>query len=153
MDKVKKIRKEIERLHGNPYYMMAIRNVLSIIDSLQEEPVSEELEAEIKKMQRHYRTIEEYDGHYVSLYASDIEHIARHFAEWGKNHIVDNNEMVSEELEEAAEKYSCNASNIIEWSDGWEDFDDRESVERAFEAGAEWMLNKINKEENEKNRD
>lgn len=37
MDKVEKIRNEIERLHGNPYYMMAIKDVLSIIDSPQEE--------------------------------------------------------------------------------------------------------------------
>ena len=37
MDKVEKIRNEIEKLHGNPYYMMAIKDVLSIIDSLQEE--------------------------------------------------------------------------------------------------------------------
>ena len=40
---IEKIRKEIERLHGNPYYMMAIKDVLSIIDSLQEEPEHKKL--------------------------------------------------------------------------------------------------------------
>ncbi len=49
-----------------------------------EEPASKDLEEEIKKMQRHYKTIEEYDGQYAPLYASDIEHIARHFAGWQK---------------------------------------------------------------------
>ena len=39
-DKVQKIRKEVEKLHGNPYYMMAVKDALAIIDSLQEEPVS-----------------------------------------------------------------------------------------------------------------
>ena len=50
----------------------------------EEEPASKDLEEEIKKMQRHYKTIEEYDGQYAPLYASDIEHIARHFAGWQK---------------------------------------------------------------------
>ena len=42
-DKVQKIREEVERLHGNPYYMMAVKDVLEILD-MQEEPVSEDLE-------------------------------------------------------------------------------------------------------------
>ena len=50
----------------------------------EEEPASKDLEEEIKRMQRHYKTIEEYDGQYAPLYASDIEHIARHFAGWQK---------------------------------------------------------------------
>ena len=51
----------------------------------EEEPASKDLEEEIKKMQRHYKTIEEYDGQYATLYASDIEHIARHFTTWQKD--------------------------------------------------------------------
>ena len=39
-DKVQKIREEVEKLHGNPYYMMAVKDVLEILD-MQEEPVSE----------------------------------------------------------------------------------------------------------------
>ncbi len=38
-DKVQKIRKEVKKLHGNPYYMMAVKDALAIIDSLQEEPI------------------------------------------------------------------------------------------------------------------
>jgi hypothetical protein len=37
IDKVQKIRKEVEKLHGNPYYMMAVKDVLEILD-MQEEP-------------------------------------------------------------------------------------------------------------------
>ena len=43
MDRLEKARKEVEKLHGNPYYMMAVKDVLAIIDSIQE-PVSEDLE-------------------------------------------------------------------------------------------------------------
>lgn len=42
-DKVQKIREEVEKLHGNPYYMMAVKDVLEILD-MQEEPVSEDFE-------------------------------------------------------------------------------------------------------------
>ena len=42
-NKIDLIKTEVEKLHGNPYYMMAVKDVLAIIDSLQEEPVSEEL--------------------------------------------------------------------------------------------------------------
>ena len=37
-DKVQKIREDVEKLHGNPYYMMAVKDVLEILD-MQEEPV------------------------------------------------------------------------------------------------------------------
>ena len=37
-DKVQKIREEVKKLHGNPYYMMAVKDTLAIIDSLQEKP-------------------------------------------------------------------------------------------------------------------
>lgn len=49
-----------------------------------------------------------------------------------------------EDLEKAAEKYSDNASNIIEWSNGWEDINDCEYVERAFKAGAKWQKEQDN---------
>lgn len=34
----------IKKLHGNPFYRMAIKDVLSILDTMQEEPVSDDLE-------------------------------------------------------------------------------------------------------------
>ena len=42
-NKIDLIKAEIEKLHGNPYYMMAVKDVLAIIDSIQE-PASEDLE-------------------------------------------------------------------------------------------------------------
>ena len=42
-DKVQKIREEVKKLHGNPYYMMAVNDVLKILD-MQEESVNEDFE-------------------------------------------------------------------------------------------------------------
>lgn len=47
-NKIDLIKAEVEKLHGNPYYMMAVKDVLKIID-MQEEPVSEELEKAAEK--------------------------------------------------------------------------------------------------------
>lgn len=43
MDRLEKVKAEVEKLHGNPYYMMAVKDVLEIID-MQDEPESDELE-------------------------------------------------------------------------------------------------------------
>lgn len=40
-----------------------------------------DLEKEIKEVQREYKTIEEYEGYPCTMYANDIEWIARHFFE------------------------------------------------------------------------
>jgi hypothetical protein len=53
-DKVQKIRKEVEKLHGNPYYMMAVKDVLEILD-MQEEPVSEDLEEACEQLAENAR--------------------------------------------------------------------------------------------------
>lgn len=42
----------IKKLHGNPFYRMAIKDVLSILDTMQEEPVSEDLEEASKEWLR-----------------------------------------------------------------------------------------------------
>lgn len=39
-NKIDLIKAEVKKLHGNPYYMMAVNDVLEILD-MQEEPVSE----------------------------------------------------------------------------------------------------------------
>ena len=58
----------------------AYRNVLAILDdTLEVKEVN--LEEEIKEVQRDYKTIEEYEGYPCTMYASDIEWIARHFFE------------------------------------------------------------------------
>lgn len=46
-----------------------------------------------------------------------------------------------EEIEKQGTTYSDIASNYIEWGDGFEDYDDREYVERAFIEGAKWADN------------
>ena len=76
--KVQKIREEVEKLHGNPYYMMAVKDVLEILD-MQEKPVSEELE----EASRNYADNEEYgDDVYFAIKAA-----FKVGAEWKKNHL------------------------------------------------------------------
>ena len=54
---------------------------LDFINSIEVKEVN--LEKEIKSIQRHYKTIEEYEGYSAHLSASDIEYIARHFFNLG----------------------------------------------------------------------
>lgn len=95
MDKLAKVRAEIERLHeesrnkkGALYYRKALRTVLYLIDSLQEEPASEDLEKEIDSYFAKWLQGASDEGCFnpdsqlVSIY--DCHRIARHFANWQK---------------------------------------------------------------------
>lgn len=55
-DKVQKIREDVEKLHGNPYYMMAVKDVLEILD-MQEEPVSEDLGEYINELSKQFSEV------------------------------------------------------------------------------------------------
>ena len=59
-DKVQKIREEVKKLYGNPYYMMAVKDVLAIINSSQEEPVIKETNMYIFITQKIVDYIEEH---------------------------------------------------------------------------------------------
>ena len=43
-----------------------------------------------------------------------------------------------EQITFEADKYTDTRNNYVEWGNGWEDFDDKEYVEKAFQAGAKW---------------
>lgn len=43
-----------------------------------------------------------------------------------------------EEIIKQVEIYTGDASNLIEWGDGWEDYNDYEYVKKAFIKGAKW---------------
>jgi hypothetical protein len=90
-DKLQKIREEVERMHNllpvmdgdniSVNYADRICTTLEMyIDSLQEEPVSEELVEEV--------------GNYIKMNGYDcldsieeVKYIANYFAKWGKNHL------------------------------------------------------------------
>ena len=55
--------------------------VKDFLDTLEVKEV--DLEKEIQKIQRNYKTIEEYEGYPCTMYADGIEWIARHFFELG----------------------------------------------------------------------
>lgn len=43
-----------------------------------------------------------------------------------------------EQIKKQSDNYSDNRNNYTEWSDYWQELNDIEYVERAFEAGAKW---------------
>ena len=43
-----------------------------------------------------------------------------------------------EQITFEADKYTDTRNNYVEWGNGWEDFDDKEYIEKAFQAGAKW---------------
>lgn len=43
-----------------------------------------------------------------------------------------------EEIKKQSKIYSDDADNYVEWGNGWEDYDDIETVEKAFIQGAKW---------------
>lgn len=76
-----KIREEVEKLHGNPYYMMAVKDVLEILD-MQNEPVNEDLE----------EAVEEYAPDFSNSIASKaavnaVRDAFKAGVEWKKEHL------------------------------------------------------------------
>lgn len=57
------------------------KRFIQFIDSIPEEPVSEDLEEEVKKWKNHYINVLD---HNLKIDLMDIEIVARHFAEWQK---------------------------------------------------------------------
>lgn len=111
----------------------AYNQIMQFINSLPEEPVKKELGDEIDR----YLSSDDFELSEKAGTGMAYADIARHFAKWGRNHFEDKSEMVSEDLEEASIAYSC--ANPSERSDGMYDQTD---IEWAFEAGAEWQIQK-----------
>lgn len=103
-DKVQKIREEVERiinqrlnlLNGDYFDLREETNgftneIIDTIDSLQKEPISEELEKEIDKFFKDWGTDEINGGQYgINLDIRELKDIARHFANWQKEQMLAN---------------------------------------------------------------
>jgi len=99
MDKIEKIRAEIERLKGQLIRGAcaaqiemetnckdeAYNEVLAFLDTLEEEPVGEELEKEIEKTWLEYECYNEDYDKVAEMRWNEFENVARHFYELGKN--------------------------------------------------------------------
>lgn len=68
----------------NEIVAFELNRIISFINTMEVKEVN--LEEEIKKVQRKYKTIEEYKGYPCAMYANSIEWIARHFFELGLKH-------------------------------------------------------------------
>ena len=83
MDKIARMRQEIERRKGYISVTHFAEELLSFLDTLSEEP-DKSLEEEIKKYKEHYIKVRECGFNFDIM---DIESTARHFAEWGAEHL------------------------------------------------------------------
>ena len=105
-----------------------LRHFTFVLDTL-EEPASEDLEEELEN---YYGSIPDDE---------DKINAARHFAEWGAEHLRDSTKMISEDLEdclelnEAADAYVGNHPEIDEGVYTY-------AKRLAFKAGAEWQKDK-----------
>lgn len=95
------------------------------------EPVTDchDLEDEIDRVIADYSSTKTIDSGGFKTTVLDYEKIARHFAEWGAEHLRDSTKKISEDLEEAAEAYSRQVSRGHNYRD----------LTCGFIAGAKWQ--------------
>ena len=115
-----------------------LQRLLSFLDTLSEKPD--------KSLEEEYMDYVVNDPDYSKL-VNRIAGlgIARHFAEWGAEHLRDSTKMIDKSLEEAAEEYyqkeveetKCHHASALTYAQGYEDALLR--VKDAFIAGAEWQ--------------
>ena len=141
MDKIEKIRAEIERQikkyrnDGFGCHANSLEKLLDFIDTLSEEP-DKSLEEEVKNYFQGYwpgtETAEQCntDLHFTPL---AILRLARHFAQWGAEHAKKDKTPVPNDLEEAA-KELFETMEIQEHENIFED-----TFKKIFLAGAEWQ--------------
>lgn len=113
----------------------SMNELLSFLGTMPDEPVTDchELTEEIERTYHDGSVADTDDMDHV-----DYENIARHFAEWGANHLRDTTGKVPEDLEEAAEN-------------SWVDYEYREDPRGlysscyigGFKEGAEWRKRKM----------
>ena len=95
--------------------------------SLQEQPV-EELEEEIDACWQNWLSPSNQKEVEGILPKTEFATYARHFAEWGADHLRDSTKMIPDELEKAAGEYASDSTGFIDMT-----------AYRAFIAGAEWQ--------------
>ena len=115
-----------------------LKMVIAYIDSLPEEPVSEDLKTELNKYIKGHFTIDteqldrfgiEEKDYMYSMDESDMLALVEHFTNWQKT----KEKPVSEELEEAAK------SHAVERYKATRDMVLAEKCKWSFKAGAEWQ--------------
>lgn len=154
IDKVQKIRKEVEKLHGNPYYMMAVKDVLEILD-IQEEPVKDRFA--FKAIPRLLDMIEPSDrakAYIAKLadtlevegYSTDAKIVMESLKIMNGEKVpmaTMDEEPVSENLFEASAEYAATGEIL---ANGKEMIDFQK--QKSFIAGAEWKKAKLPKWKN-----
>ena len=163
-DKVQKIREEVERvktihssvsLKNSKPDRLAVQvciNLLSFIDSLQEEPVSKNMETDIairlggvchKQVWHENQFSKEDCKAYCSLY-KECQECSLDFCMifFHDPHCHFEEEPVREDLEEESDKYAAAVCQLMVINGNDDDDSIEEYLKRAFKAGAEWQKRK-----------
>ena len=146
MSIIEQIRSEVERMKNDSVHLHTYDELLSFLDTLQEQPVCEELEEEIESFKEKigfpvYWCDEKEQMDWLSI-------IARHFYELGCRRTAEKYDEIEykrqragvcEELEEAAKQHSC-------YEEDCENTFYEPIVRNAFKAGATWQKEQMMKE-------
>lgn len=144
MDNEEKIRNFFDAIGDcgfSQYDILRLKSIWEDAYSTSKEQSVEGLEEEIDKYIQPIQAWEVQEAPFISL-----ENCARHFAEWGAEHLRDSTKMIDEGLEEAAREYAKEyTKNEGNGGDDWED-----DIQITFKTGAEWMKAKMMEEAVEK---
>lgn len=155
ISEIRKLRSESCISESDDYYEYAKSDIIDLINSLQQEQPEEpdkSLEEEVKNYFQGYwpgtETAEQCNAD-LHFTPPAIIRLARHFAEWGAEHLCDSTKMIDKSPDEAAEEalddFDANWY-IDERDDGCtEPGYNQKQMLLMFKAGAEWMAEHLNK--------
>lgn len=170
MDKLAKVRADVEKLSGNPYYMMAVKDALAIIDSLPNEPAKDRFA--FKAIPRLLDMIEPSeraksyvtklaDAFDVEGYHTDAEIVRESLKMMNGEKVAMatmDEETVSEDLNKIAKEFADNITDKIGYKlqlrravyfgAQWQKEKEYTCYEEAFEDGAKWQKAKLPKWKN-----
>ena len=152
---LEKIKAEIDKLYGeykDKFHQCGDQYHLGLIDGLDmaervldtlesEKPMQEDLNEEIKKF------IDEY-GYERGADKLLIAIVARHFAQWGAEHLADARKTSPKDLEDASDEYAEKHGFRVPYdgSDNFYDDVDVKASKEGFIAGAKWNREQMMKD-------
>lgn len=142
-----RLKAKIEKMKGYILVTHFAEELLSFIDSLQQEQPSEDLDADITAYLNTHYSDRFKDSKIVDFTTTEAFELARHFYELGKQ----SREPVNEDLEEAVSEQICIAADkhikrVVDAAGhpGWDWT--TQDIADAFKAGAEWQKEQMLKD-------
>ena len=106
--------------------LLNLEEIIDFIDSLPDEPKTDDLEEEIERIWKHTKIVNPYaydKGEEMQIDKRELTNLARHFAEWGAEHV--RNKSMTQEDKNMLRKVKIAITN----SRSYEDDENREIIE------------------------